>query len=68
MPEYLDSTELQRLTDAARSSQQSKWLKEHSIPHQCDGKRVIVSRVHVQAWLEGRPVRSSTGPNWAAVA
>lgn len=67
MTEYLDSHELQRLTAAARATRQAAWLKAHGIPHQRDGKRVIASRVHVQAWLEGRPRLSSNGPNWSAL-
>ena len=67
MTEYLDSQELQHLTDAARAARQAAWLESHGIPHRRDGKRVIASRVHVQAWLEGRPLLSSTGPNWGAL-
>lgn len=65
--ELYSAAELHRLTDAARAAAQAEWLKSHGIPHQLDGKRVIVSRVHVRAWLEGRTVLSSTGPNWAAL-
>lgn len=65
--EYLPPPELHALTAYARATQQAEWLLEHGIPHRMDGKRVIVSRVHVQAWLEGRTVVQSVGINWAAV-
>lgn len=68
MSEYLSSTELHQLTGYARSSQQAGWLKERDIPHRQDGSRIIASRVHVQAWLEGKHTISSNGPNWAKIA
>lgn len=68
MTEYLNAAELHQLTDYARKQQQAAWLKERSIPHKLDNGRVIVSRVHVQAWLEGKHTISSNGPNWAKVA
>ena len=68
MTEYLTPAELHQLTGYARTGQQGDWLKNNSIPHKRDGARVIVSRVHVQAWLEGRHTITSTGPNWAKVA
>lgn len=68
MSEYLNSAELHVLTGYARKSQQAEWLKAHGIPHRVDNGRVIVSRVHVQAWLEGKHTISSNGPNWAKIA
>lgn len=68
MTEYLNGPELHQLTGYARSGQQAAWLKERSIPHRVDGPRIIVSRVHVQAWLEGKHTISSNGPNWAKIA
>jgi len=67
MPEYLSSQELHQLTAYARSGQQAEWLKFRSIPHRLDGTRVIVSRVHVQSWLEGKAVISRGGMNVAAI-
>ncbi len=67
MSEYLSSSELHTLTGYARSGQQDGWLKEHGIPHRLDGKRIIVSREHVRAWLEGRTVASSSGLNLAGI-
>ncbi|MBK5204057.1 MAG: DUF4224 domain-containing protein [Polaromonas sp.] len=66
-PEYLDGIELHLLTGYTRSTSQASWLAEHGIPHRLDGKRVIVSRIHVQAWLEGRTVVHSTGLNLAGI-
>lgn len=56
MTEFLSNEELHQLTGYARPTAQASWLKEKSIAHKTDGRRVIVSRVHVQAWLEGRNV------------
>ena len=65
--EFLDTSELHLLTGTARSAGQAGWLKEHAIPHNHENKRVIVSRLHVRAWLEGRSVQVSKGPNWSAM-
>ena len=67
MTEYLPPSELHALTGFARVGAQADWLKSNGIPHKVDGKRVIVSRVHVQAWLEGRTVASSSGLNLAGI-
>ena len=67
MTEFLTSPELHQLTGYARPGVQANWLKDHCIPHRVDGKRIIVSREHVRAWLEGRGTVFSSGPNWAAV-
>lgn len=67
MTEYLTPAELHQLTAAARSAGQARWLADKAIPHQVDRRRVIVSREHVRAWLEGRGVVVSKGPNWAAL-
>jgi hypothetical protein len=66
MTEYLTPPELHQLTGYARATSQASWLKERGVAHRLDGRRVIASRVHVQAWLEGRSIVSS-GLNLAAV-
>jgi hypothetical protein len=66
--EFLDKAELRTLTGYCPLGRQQAWLKERNIPHQVDGKRLLVCRVHVRAWVEGRAVVSSNGPNWSAVA
>jgi hypothetical protein len=68
LSEYLDPAEVKTLTASCRVPTQANWLKEHGIPHRLDGRRIIISRVHVQAWLEGKTLRSSNGPNWAALS
>lgn len=65
--EYLSPGELHTLTGFARSTAQSDWLKNKSIPFLLDGRRVIVSRVHVMARIEGRIVASSNGLNLAGI-
>lgn len=67
MSEYLSTTELHALTGYARPTQQAAWLKFRGIPHKQDGARIIVSRVHVQSWLEGKPVLARAGMNVAAI-
>lgn len=66
--EFLNATELHQLTGFARTKAQAAWLREEQIPHQVRGSRVIVSRLHARAWVEGRalPV-PSRGINWSAV-
>lgn len=56
MTEYLTSEELHQLTGYARPTSQATWLKDKNVAHRLDGRRVIVSRLHVQAWLEGRNI------------
>jgi len=67
MSEYLSPQELHTLTGYARSAQQAAWLKFRSIPYKQDGSRIIVSREHVRAWLEGKPVLARSGMNVAAI-
>lgn len=67
MTEYLSTQELHQLTGYARAAQQSSWLEGQRIPFKKDGTRIIASRVHVQAWLEGKPVITRTGLNLAAI-
>ena len=68
MNEYLAPAELNTLTDASHAVKQAAWLKDHGIPHLVDGRRIIVSRLHVQARLEGKSTPVSSGPNWAAIS
>ena len=67
MSEYLSSQELHQLTGYARSGQQSAWLKFRGIPFKQDGARIIVSRVHVQSWLEGKPTMALANTFWIDV-
>ncbi len=65
--EFLSPAELHQLTGFARAAAQIEWLVGKGVPHRPDGKRVIVSRVQVRAWLEGEQAVISKGPNWASV-
>ena len=67
MSEYLDNTDLHKLTGYARPGKQAEWLKANGVAHRVDGARIIVSHVHARMWLEGRTVTHSTGPNWGTV-
>ena len=67
MTEYLTVPDLHTLTGYARPTSQASWLVQHGIPHRVDGRRIIVSRVHVQNWLEGKPSVSFAGVNLEAV-
>lgn len=67
MGEYLTPQELHHVTGYVRPGQQSDWLKSKAIPFKMDGSRVIVSREHVRAWLEGKPVLARGGLNIAAI-
>jgi hypothetical protein len=67
-PEFLAADELRTLTGCKPVAKQDAWLRDNGIPHRRDGSRLIVCRAHVRAWVEGRPVVSSNGPNWSAVA
>lgn len=67
MSEFLSTTELRDLTGLARIEKQAAWLTFRGIPHKKDGARVIVSRVHVQSWLEGKQVLARVGLNLAAI-
>jgi hypothetical protein len=67
MTEYLPPPELHQLTGYARPTAQAVWLKDRGIPHRLDGKRIILSRVHVQSWLEGRTAVHSKGLNLAGI-
>jgi hypothetical protein len=66
-PEFLKPVELHDLTGFARAAEQEAWLKAEGLTHRRCGKRVIVSRYHARAWLEGRPVIASNEPNLGAI-
>ena len=67
MSEFLSPPDLHVLTGYARAPLQADWLSQHGIPHKVDGRRVIVSSAHVQAWLEWRTVARSDGLNLAGI-
>jgi Domain of unknown function (DUF4224) len=65
--EYLSPGEMHTLTGFARSGQQGEWLTAQGIPFLADGRRIIVSREHVRARMEGRIVARSKGLNMAGI-
>lgn len=67
--EFLSPVELHDLTGSKPHRKQVAWLVENRVPHRVDGTRVIVSRVHARAWLEGQAATavSSAGPAWGKV-
>lgn len=65
--EFLTAAELHALTGWKQAGKQDEWLRGEGLPHRLTSGRVIVSRVHVRAWLEGRPVVASNAPNLAAL-
>ena len=67
MTEFLSAEELRELTGYKNAGLQATWLSEQGICYRQVQRRTIVSRSHVHAWLEGRPVRSAGGINWAAL-
>lgn len=67
MTRQLVTDELHSLTGWRRASDQGRWLAARGIPHQVDGRRVIVLWTHVNAWIEGKPAASYVAPNWSAV-
>lgn len=66
-PELMSADEVREATGKARSTQQSEWLAERGVPHRLEGRRIILSRAHFRAWLEGKVVPRTGGINWGAV-
>ncbi|MEY4345282.1 MAG: hypothetical protein RL032_1114 [Pseudomonadota bacterium] len=67
MSEYLPPQEIHALTGYARPGAQAAWLAERGVPHRLEGRRLIISRVHVLQWLEGRTVVRSSGLKLSAI-
>lgn len=67
MTEYLSTEELRGLTGWVQRNRRLQWLAQRGIPHQQDGGRIIVSRIHVQRWLEGQRNTPHSGMNLAAI-
>ena len=64
MSELLSVQERHELTGYARAGQQAQWMREHGIPHRVDGKRVLVSRVHVAQVMTKKEIAKLTEPVW----
>lgn len=65
--EYLSNQELSRLTGSSENRCKSRWLQGQRIPFKEDGRRLIVSRLHVQQWLEGKITLTHSGMNLSAI-
>ena len=64
----LTREELRELTQRAKVAGQAEMLTAAGIPYRIVAGRILVARAHALAWLEGRPVSQSKGPNMNAVA
>lgn len=67
MSELYDDEDLKKLTGRHRAREQAAWLRGRGIPHRRESSRIIVLRDHVREWIEGRPIVTSGGPDWAAM-
>ena len=67
MSEFLTAEEVRDLTQRARREAQAQALTAAGIPHRIVGARIIVSRHHARAWLEGRQVAPSREPDMNAI-
>lgn len=67
--EFLSSKELTDLTGYRQTSGRTNWLARQGIPHRCNGRGVVVSRVHMRQWLEGKSLNANTtgGVNFSAI-
>lgn len=67
MSAIMTPAELRELTGYCRSAEQRRILDEQGIPYKTMGSRTIVMVQHVTAWVEGKPIRRSVEPNFAAI-
>lgn len=65
--EFLSAEELRQLTGRARVKAQAEWLHAEGIPFKRGGDGLVVCRIHIRSWVEGRPVVSSGGLDWSTV-
>ena len=65
--EFLSDAELRDLTDKIRRAEQAKVLDTQGIPFKEVGRRLVVLRRHVVAWMETRPVAALVEPDWSAI-
>ncbi len=67
MTEFLSDADLHKLTGYKRAPEQRQVLSEQGIPFRAVGKRTVVLTTHIQAWVEGHPIRRHAAPNMDAV-
>lgn len=65
--EFLSVAETRQATGCARRAAQKRALDAAGIPWQEVRGHLVVSRYHVRAWLEGRPIPASREVNLGAV-
>lgn len=65
--ELLAPIEIRKLAGASKTDEQEAFLKREGIPHKRRGRRILLSRAHVRAWLSGQVVTPSRGVNLGAV-
>ena len=51
--EFLLPQEIKRMTSEGKLDAQEAFLKSEGIPHKRRGRRILVSRAHVRAWIAG---------------
>lgn len=66
-PELLEPIEIRKLAGASKTDEQEAFLKQEGIPHKRLGRRILLSRAHVRAWLSGQVFTPSRGVNLGAV-
>lgn len=62
MSEFLSPAEVRELTGCVSRESQRTKLGVLGVPFRADGARILVSRIHVRAWLTGEELRQSQGP------
>ena len=61
----LSSDELRELTGCTWQSRQVAWLETHGVPFKRDGRRVLVARSAVEAYLRGERINATRQPNFS---
>ena len=65
--ELLDPKEIRKLAGVSKTDEQEAFLKSEGIPHKRRGRRILLSRARVRAWLTGQVFTPSRGVNLGAV-
>ncbi len=63
----LEAKEIRKLAGVSKTDEQEAFLKQEGIPHKRRGRRILLSRAHVRAWLAGQMLPPSRGVNLGAV-
>lgn len=65
--EFLSPAELRDLTTKARLADQVRMLQSQGLPFREIGRKLLVSRHHMRAWLCGEPIAQTRAPNMGAI-